>query len=243
MRQASSENTFALEELADELAGAKNCQRARRGRRQSAARFPNKSMLAAEEFRLLSGDDAPASVPNDRMAFSADADAACGPTQQGQGVVSEGQAPSRRRDRLVAYVRAATARDFDVLAAQNTPAEPSKERERKATPPRPRPRAMWSASRRRKTARATHALAAAWSQGAAEEAASSRPCRRRAPVEMDRTASAALRTPTSPSSSERRGGAAAARQRAPSVPDRVASIWENGEAGRAPTRWSARCRR
>ena len=60
MRQAASENTFALEELADELKDAKHCL-------TRATRPHIKSLLAsqiryaaAEELRLLSGDDAPA---------------------------------------------------------------------------------------------------------------------------------------------------------------------------------------
>ena len=42
MRQASSENTFALEELAEELKDAKNCLTRDAASRQGAARFPNK---------------------------------------------------------------------------------------------------------------------------------------------------------------------------------------------------------
>ena len=72
MRQAASENTFALEELADELKDAKHCL-------TRATRPHIKSLLAsqiryaaAEELRLLSGDDAPANVPTSGAQLVAD---------------------------------------------------------------------------------------------------------------------------------------------------------------------------
>ena len=68
MRQASSENTFALEELAEELKDAKNCLTRATRPHVKALLASQIRYAAAEELRLLSGDDAPASVPNDRMS-------------------------------------------------------------------------------------------------------------------------------------------------------------------------------
>ena len=62
MRQASSENTFALEELSDELKDAKHCLTRAKRPHIKALLAAQLRYAAAEELRLLSGADAPASV-------------------------------------------------------------------------------------------------------------------------------------------------------------------------------------
>ena len=129
MRQAASENTFALEELADELKDAKHCLTRAKRPHVKALLAAQIRYAAAEELRLLSGDDAPASVPNDRMSFSTDAQNLAADLAEAKTLLARAKRPETK-SRLVAYVRAATAREVEVLAAQNTPkAEPSKERE------------------------------------------------------------------------------------------------------------------
>ena len=129
MRQAASENTFSIEELAEELKDAKNCLTRATRPHVKALLAAQIRYAAAEELRLLSGDDAPANVPNDRMSFSEDATNLAADLAEAKTLLGRAKR-QETKSRLVAYVRAATAREVDVLAAQNTPkAEPSKERE------------------------------------------------------------------------------------------------------------------
>ena len=160
MRQAASENTFALEELADELKDAKNCLTRAKRPHVKALLASQIRYAAAEELRLLSGDDAPASVPNDRMAFSADAQNLAADLAEAKALLSRAKRPETK-SRLVAYVRAATAREVDVLAAQNTPkAEPSKERKPQDDAPKAEAAGYVEREPSPEDARALHALAA-----------------------------------------------------------------------------------
>ena len=121
MRQAASENTFALEELADELKDAKNCLTRATRPHIKALLAAQIRYAAAEELRLLSNDDAPANVPNDRMSFSEDAKNLAADLAEAKTLLGRAKR-QETKSRLVAYVRAATAREVEVLAAQNEPA-------------------------------------------------------------------------------------------------------------------------
>ena len=118
MRQAASENTFALEELADELKDAKHCLTRAKRPHVKALLAAQIRYAAAEELRLLSGDDAPASVPNDRMSFSEDAKNLAADLAEAKTLLGRAKR-QETKSRLVAYVRAATAREVEVLSSQN----------------------------------------------------------------------------------------------------------------------------
>jgi hypothetical protein len=242
MRQAASENTFALEELAEELKDAKNCLMRATRPHVKALLASQIRYAAAEELRLLSGDDAPASVPNDRMSFSADASNLAADLAEAKALLGRAKR-QETKSRLVAYVRAATAREVDVLAAQNTPkAEPSKEREPQDDAPKAEAAGYVEREPSPEDARALHALAA--------EVKGPAPPKKlppskaapgvvvSAPVEARRAPPAAppkfnAPPPPPPAAAPRfdRSGAEAPPPlgAGADVPDRVASIWEKAK--------------
>ncbi|CAH0380152.1 unnamed protein product [Pelagomonas calceolata] len=225
MRQASSENTFALEELADELKDAKNCLTRAKRPHVKALLAAQIRYAAAEELRLLSGDDAPASVPNDRMAFSADAENLAADLAEAKTLLARAKR-QETKSRLVAYVRAATAREVEVLAAQNTPkAEPSKEHEPQDDAPKAEAAGYVEREPSPEDARALHALAAdVGVKAPPKKLPPSKGVVVSAPVEARKAPPAAApRFDRSGAEAPPPLGAGA------DVPDRVASIWEKAK--------------
>ena len=225
MRQASSENTFALEELAEELKDAKNCLTRATRPHVKALLASQIRYAAAEELRLLSGDDAPASVPNDRMSFSADAQNLAADLAEAKTLLARAKRPETK-SRLVAYVRAATAREVEVLAAQNTPkAEPSKEREPRDDAPKAQAAGYVEREPSPEDARALHALAADVGVKAPPK---------KLPPSKGVVVSAPVEARKAPPATAPRFDRSGAEAPPPlgtdaDVPDQVASIWEKAK--------------
>ena len=239
---SSSENTFALEELAEELKDAKTRPPARDTRPyQGAARSPNK---------ICGGRGAATGCVRRRRAGERSerphefqsADARRSRRTLAEAALLGRAKRQETKSRLVAYVRAATAREVDVLAAQNTPkASPSKERKpQAATPPRPRPLALWSAAVAGRRAGAPRPRSGGGGRRALR-------CRRPRPRGLRRSVGARLRRARRAPPARRPSASTAARldeRHEPpplgagdDVPDRVASIWEKAFRTSSPTRW------
>ena len=221
MRQASSENTFALEELAEELKDAKHCLTRAKRPHIKALLASQIRYAAAEELRLLSEDDAPANVPNDRMSFSEDAKNLAADLAEAKTLLGRAKR-QETKSRLVAYVRAATAREVEVLAAQNT----SKEREPQDDALKAEAAGYVEREPSPEDARALHALAA--------DVGVKAPPKRLPPSKKGVVVSAPVEARTAPPAAAPRFDRSGAEAPPPlgagaDVPDRVASIWETAK--------------
>lgn len=144
LRQAAGSNSFALESLADELKDAKDCLVRATRPHVKALLAAQIRYAAAEELRLLSDDGAPAHVSNARMTWSQDVAGLAADLKDAKALLGKAKR-AETKGRLAAFVRAATAAETDVLAAQGAP------------PPNDEARVVHDARRRK--AEAVHAPA------------------------------------------------------------------------------------
>ena len=160
------------------------------------------------------------------MSFSEDASNLAADLADAKALLGRAKRPETK-SRLVAYVRAATAREVEVLAAQNTPkAEPSKEREPQDDAPKAEAAGYVEREPSPADAASLHKLAT--------EVGVKAPPKRLPPSKKGVVVSAPVEARTAPPAAPPRFDRSGAEAPPPlgagaDVPDRVASIWETAK--------------